>query len=80
MTTAALIAEAKDRGFRFVGTMAGRIPLDQFDPYGTNDKGTQSFLDWTWRNWTQAVDGPHECLAGIVNGHWTFYTTEKDFC
>ena len=78
MTTAEIIAEAKARGFRFVETLAGRIPLDQFDPYGTG-AGTPDILSWSWLNWTQAVDGPRECLAGFSNGKWTFYKTETDF-
>lgn len=51
MTTAEIIAEAKARGFRFVETMAGRIPLDQFDPYGTG-AGPSARADGT--PWTPA--------------------------
>jgi hypothetical protein len=80
MTTRQIIAEAKARGFRFVGTAAGRIPLAEFDPYGMKSNPRRSIRSWAWRSWTQAADGPRPTLAGMCTGIWTFYTTETDFC
>ena len=74
MTTKQLIKEAKARGFRFVGTLTKRIPLDEFTPYGEGSTPT-----FTWRSWTQASDMPRKCLAGLCGGIWTFYVTEGDF-
>lgn len=78
MTTEKLIQQAQQRGFLFIETMAGRIPVSEFDPYRINQDGKKDCLDWEWISWTQARDGKPDSLPGFACGVWQFYTTESD--
>lgn len=70
------IAELKARGFTHVDTMAGSLPLDDWDPYGleTTNYSPTSKIRWDGEFIAEnrIRDTPREPMTGFFLGAWTF--------